>query len=109
MGAQHAVVQDQVDSRTRGQGREALQEFDRIEHEVRRAIRPTVPELEEHLPIVRQANPIVGHGWAERIPARPLKPRPIIGRHDNARMEIEPVPVRVTRAEYGWRQGGELR
>src|SRR5262245_32312127 len=98
VGAQDAVVQDQVDSRPRGQCREALQELDRIEQDMRRAVRPAMPELEKHLPSVRQVNPIVRHGWSQRIPARPFEPGPIVGGHDHRRMEIEPVPMRVTRA-----------
>ena len=43
---QYTVIEDQVDVRTRRQRREALQQFDRVEQQMGRPVRPAAPELE---------------------------------------------------------------
>jgi hypothetical protein len=47
----------QVDARPRRERRQPLEQLQRIEHEVRRAIRPPVPQIQDDLPRRRQVQP----------------------------------------------------
>lgn len=71
-----------------------------------------MPELESHVPGLRQADTVVGHGWTERVPAQALQPRPIASRDQHAGVQIEAAPPRMTwppLAGYGQsRQIGRL-
>ena len=58
-------------------------------------------KLEPHLSPVREADPILRHGRAQRVAAHALQPRAIAPRHDHAGMQIEPVLARVTRTKGG--------
>jgi hypothetical protein len=55
------VVQDQVDARPRHERRQPPQKLDGVEHDVRRPIAPRLPELQPHLSLVSQVEPLQGH------------------------------------------------
>lgn len=96
---QHAVIQQQVDPRPRGQRRQPFQQLQWLEHEVRRPIRPPVAQIQHHLPLGRQVQPLLRDRRAERVPAQPLEPRAIPRWDDDARVQVEAVPPRVARSE----------
>jgi hypothetical protein len=95
------VVQNQVDARPRHKHGQPSQKLDGVEHHVRRPIAPRLPELQPHLSLVGQVEPLLGHGRTQRIAARALEPLPLPGRDDEARMQIEPVRPRVTASVLG--------
>ena len=43
-----------------------------------------------------QVEPLLRHGWTQRIATHALEPIPLPGRYDEARMQIEAVRSRVT-------------
>ena len=103
--SQYAMVQNEVDARPRdhpstllrmtlslskGQHGQPPQQFEGIEQEVRGAIRPRVAELQDHLPLGRQTEPVLRHGRPQRVPAEPLESVPLVGRDPHA--GIEGVP-----------------
>ena len=88
-GRQHTVVQDQDDPRARRQGREALEQLDRIENEMRRAIRPPVPEGEPHLPVRTPMQPVARHRGPQRVAAHSFKPLSPARHDDDASVEVE--------------------
>ena len=67
-----------------------------VEHDVRRPITPRLSELQPHLTLVGQVEPILHHGRTQRISTHALEPIPLPGRYDEARMQIEAVRPRVT-------------
>ena len=90
------MVQNEVDARPRDQDREALQEFDGIEHEVRRAIRPRVPELQDDLPLRGEAEPVLRHRQSQGVPTELLETLSIVGGDPHARVEVKPILPGVT-------------
>ena len=92
---QDAVMQDQVDARPRDQDREALQEFDGVEHEVRRAIQSRVPEAQDDLPLRGEAEPVLRHRRSQGVPTELLETLPRVGGDAHARMEIDSLLVGV--------------
>jgi len=61
-GAQHPVVQHQVDPRAWREHGQALQPFDRIEEQVAGPVRPSMAQIEEHLALLGQPDTVVRHG-----------------------------------------------
>ena len=59
--SQHAVVQQEVDPRSRHEHRQPAQELDGVEHQVRRPIGPPMPELQHHPPVAGHPEPIARH------------------------------------------------
>jgi hypothetical protein len=76
-------------SLSKGQDREALQEVDGVEHEVRRAVRPRAPEARDDLPLRGEAEPVLRHRRSQGVPTEPLETLPRVGGDVHARMEIE--------------------
>lgn len=95
------MVENQVDARARHQHRQPPQELDRIEHQVGRPITPRTPEGEPHLPVFSQVNALLRDGRAQDVATHPLEPRPLPGRHDHPRMQIEAVRPRVAAVNAG--------
>jgi hypothetical protein len=107
--AQHAVIQQQVDPRPGRQRRQPLEQRQRLEHEVRGRIRPSVPEVQNHLPLRRQVQPLLRDRWAEGVSAETLEPHAIPRWDDDARVQVETVPPRVARSEALRRERQQLR
>jgi hypothetical protein len=80
------------------------QQFHRLEQQLRRPVRPPVPQIEHNLTIRREVQAIGGDRWTQRVPSESLEPRPIPLRHDDGRVQIEAVPPRVTRSTIRRRQ-----
>jgi hypothetical protein len=93
---QDAVIQDQVDARPRDQDGVALQEFDGIEHEVRRTIRPRMPEPQDDLPLRVEVEPVLRNRWPQGVPIEPFETLSIVGGDPHARVEVEPILPSVT-------------
>jgi hypothetical protein len=55
-----------------------------------------MPQIEEHLPVGGQVQPVGRDRRAQCIAAQPFEPRPIPWRHDDPGMEIEALPPSVT-------------
>jgi hypothetical protein len=98
---QHAVVQDQVDARAWHEHRQSPQKLDGVEHDVRRPVAPRLPELEPHLSLVGQMDPLLGHGRTQHIATHALEPLPLPSRYDKARVQIEAVRPRMTASLFG--------
>jgi len=81
-------------SLSKGQDGQPLQQFEGIEQEVRGAIRPRVPELEHHLPLDRQAEPVLRDGRPQCVPAEPLEPVRLVGRDAHDSLEVEALLAR---------------
>jgi hypothetical protein len=45
-------------------------------------------EVQDHLALGRQVNPLVRHGRAQRVPAEAFEPGAIPRRHHHARVEV---------------------
>jgi hypothetical protein len=56
--------------------------------------RPRVPELEYHLPLGRQTEPVLRDGGPPRVPAEPLESVPLAGRDPYAGLEVESLLAR---------------
>ena len=67
------MIQDQIDPRPRGERGEAFQQFERIEQEVGGAIRPPVSELQPHLPVARQMEPVLRDGRPQCVTQESLQ------------------------------------
>jgi len=57
------------------------------EHDVRRPIAPRLPELQPHLSLVGQVDPIPGHGRTQRVATYAIEPLPLPSRYDKARVQ----------------------
>ena len=97
--AEYSVVQHQIDPRSWGDRRQPLEQLDGVEHEMRRAIRPTPWQLKKHLTRRRQSEAIGGDRRAQGVPADPLESVSMPGWNPHGGLEVEAVLPRVTRAE----------
>jgi len=70
--------------------------FEGIEQEVRGAIRPPVSELQPHLSIARQMEPVLRDERPQRVPTHPLEAVPLVCVDPHVGMEVEPILARVT-------------
>jgi len=104
--SEDAMVEDQVDARTRRDDREAFQQFERLEQHVSRAVRPRVPQRERHQPIRRHPQTFLGDWRPQRVPAEPLQPMTMLGGSDDAGVQVEPVAARVSTRRRGGRAFG---
>jgi hypothetical protein len=66
---------------------------------VRRPVGPRVPEREAHLAVGRQGEPLGRDRRPEHVAADPLEPIALPRRDDEPRMQVQPMPVRMTRAD----------
>jgi hypothetical protein len=99
---EHAVIQQQVDSRSRRQRRESLQQIQRLDDEVGCSVRPCVPQIQHHSALGREVQPFLRHRRAKRIAAETFELRSIPRWHHDRRVQVEPAPARVTRSESRW-------
>lgn len=93
---EHTVVQHQVDPRPWRQHGQPFQQLQRIEAQMRRAIRPAVPQRQPDLAVTGPVQPLLGEGRAQREAAHPLQPIAVAGSNDESGVPIEPVGARVT-------------
>ena len=98
-GPEYTVVEQEVDPRPWHEHRQPSQELNRIEDQVRRTVRPRLPEVQPHPPCAGDAEPFPRHGWPQRVPAHPLEPLPLSGGHHEAGMQVKAVRPRMTVAE----------
>lgn len=99
MRREHSVsaVQDQVDPRPRRQRCQSFQQFQRMEAQVSRPVAPAIAQLQQHVSLARQADPVVRNRGAERVPAHPFQLRPVARGREDAGVEVEPAVRGVTR------------
>ena len=83
---------------SKGQDGEPLQQFEGIEQEVRGAVRQGVPELQHHLPLGSQREPVLRDDRPQRVPAEPLETVPLVGRDAHAGIEVESILAPSARA-----------
>jgi hypothetical protein len=86
---QDAVIENQVHPRPRRQHGEPLQQLQRIEAQVRRAVGPPVPQREPDLAVARPVQPLLRERWPQRVAAQPLQAIAAAGSHDQPRVQIE--------------------
>src|SRR5215831_18041036 len=92
-----AVIQKQVDGWPGNDGRELLQEFDRLEEEVRRAIAPHRLELDEDASIGAEAEAVLGERGAEEIATEWLEAGAIVWWDPDVGAEVEAVELGIRR------------
>jgi hypothetical protein len=67
------VTENQIDARARREGRQPRQEIQRFEDQVTRPVRPFRLELEHNATVLREPEPILGHGGPEQVAAQLLE------------------------------------
>ena len=88
--------QNRIDPGPRNQHGEPPQEFDRIRHQMRRPVRPRVPQFEPHLTVRCEAQPILRNGRPQHVTAHTLKALAIARWDADARVEVEATLPRMT-------------
>ena len=89
---------------TRGpgsQGSELLQELNRREEEVARAVVPLALQGDEDEAVGRQCEALLRHRRAQHVAAQALDSRTVVGPHRDARVQIEALEVRLARPARG--------
>ena len=94
-GRQDAVVEDDVDARAGRQRRQALEQGDRLEAEVRGSVAPRRLEGHEDRAVRPQREPLLGDGRAQKIAAELLESIPILARDGDGAMQVEAVTPRL--------------
>jgi hypothetical protein len=100
---EHTVVQHEVDPRPWRQHGQPFQQLQRIEAQMRRAIRPAVPQRQPDLTVTGPVQPLLGQGRAQRVAAHALQPIAVAGSNHESGVQIEPVGARVTGPQRGRR------
>jgi hypothetical protein len=70
-----------------------------IESQVRRSVRPSVPQCEPDLPVATDLQPVLREWRSQRVATEALQAIALIGSRHEARMKIEPVDVGVSGAQ----------
>jgi hypothetical protein len=89
------VVEHEIDPRPRGERGEVLEQHERLEHEMARAVRPCRLEREHDAAIGQQPESIPSDRGAEQITAELLQARAIRRRLRDVGVEIEAREMRV--------------
>ena len=89
MGREHAVVENEIDPRPRGQRRELLEQRDRLEDEMTRAVRPGGLEREHNAIVGQQPESILSDRRPEQVAAELFQTHAIRRRHCDIGVEIE--------------------
>ena len=87
---QDTVVENQVDLRPRRQHGQPLQQLQRIEAQVRRPVRPAVPQREPDRPLGTDVQPVLGERRTQRVSADPLRRIALFRPRHQPRVEIKP-------------------
>jgi hypothetical protein len=95
MRREHAVVEHEVHPRPWRERGELLEQLQRLEHEMARAIRPRGLEREHDAAIVQEPESVLSHRRAEQIAAELFQARAIRGRHGDVGVQIEASEMRV--------------
>ena len=88
---QHAVVQDQIDARSRNQRGQAFEQLRRLEDEMRCAIGPAATQFEDDLALRHDLKTILPERWAQRVPAQPLQAVAGSSGNQNTRVQVESI------------------
>jgi len=105
---EHAVVQDEVHTRARGERRQPLQQLDRVEEQVRGAVRPAPAQLQDDLAVGGEPEPVSRDWGTQRVPAEPLEPFAIPGGSRDIGVKVEALEPRVPAAKW-WGLHGVAR
>jgi hypothetical protein len=82
-------------------GRQTLQELQRLEDQLSRAVVPRRLQLERDAAIVPQPQALLREGRTQDIPDQALQPRSIVRRHPHVGVQVEALQVRLTRPARG--------
>jgi len=94
------VVQDQVDARSWHDHGQPPQKLDGVELDVGSSIAPRLPELQSHLSLVGHVEPLLRHRRSQGVATDEFEALPLPNRHDEAGMQIEAVPSRLTAGSF---------
>jgi hypothetical protein len=89
--------------RPRCQGGQPFQQLQRIEAQMRRAVRPAVPERQPDLAVTGPVQPLLRQGRPQRVATHPLQPIAVARSNHEPGMQIEAVGARVTGPQRGRR------
>ena len=94
---QDAVVEDQVDAWTGGQGGERLQQLDRREEQVGRAVVPFGLEGDQDEAVGRRGETLLRHRRAKHVATEALDAGAVVGRHRDVRVKVKALEVCLAR------------
>jgi hypothetical protein len=78
----------------KGQHRQPFEQLEGPEQQMRRAIRPGMPEGQQDVALRRAVEPIPGDRRAQRVPTEPFETRSLAGLHPDGGLQVEPVLAR---------------
>ncbi len=81
----------------RNQDRKLLDQLQRIQQQMSRAIRPRMRQLEHHLPVRALCQPLQRQRRAQEVATQVLQPLPRVRRHRHVRVKGKPVRARAPR------------
>ena len=103
MGREDAVVKHEIDPRARRQSRQLLEELQRLEQEMTRAVRPRGLEREQNAAVAQESEAVLRDRRAQQIPAELLEARAVPGGHGDVGMEVEADVTCSSIVEVIWR------
>ncbi len=83
------------------QGRQLLQQFERLEEQMRRAVAPGLPQLDQDAPVGAASEPLLGQRRPQHVAAEPLESGPVAAGHPHIGMEVEAVQLDLAGAARG--------
>ena len=93
MRGQDAVVEEQIHGRARDDGRELLQELDRVKQQMGRSIAPDRLEFDEDASVGSEAHAVLGKRGAEEIAAELFEAGAIVGGDPDVGVEVEALEL----------------
>ena len=96
---QCTMIEDEVDARTRRERGQAFQQFDGLEHQVRRAVAPLGFQAEEH-PAIARFRFVVVETWCKWLQRRSWKARLTWDRFHALLARYSLPPARVIHSVY---------
>jgi hypothetical protein len=92
---QQAMANQQVRLRPRRHRRQTLQQLQRLEHQLARAVAPRRLQLQRDAPVAPQPQALLRKGRTQDIAAQTLQPRPIVRWHPHVGVQIEALEMRL--------------
>lgn len=104
---QHAIVENQVHPGAGRERRQSLQQFDRAEEQVCRAVRPPPEQFQHDLAVAGEPEAVLGNRRALSVATQAVEPVAITGGRNDVRVKIESLEARVAgRAVAVWFPSG---
>jgi hypothetical protein len=92
---QHAMANQQVGFGPRRHPRQTLRKLQRLEHQLPRAVVPRPRELQRDAAVAPPSQALLREGRTQDVAAQTFHSRPIVRRHPDVGVQVEPVQVRL--------------